>query len=145
MTDPNTKIDVQPDKANGLLVAELQHRMTNLFSVVNALARRSLNDYSSLAEARDAFVGRLEALALGVRGSGAHQGRLERCKLKRSRSFGAQAICRLNRDRGARCDPELLGSAELCTRLARTRDQCLEIWGVLRLWWGSQSWLGRNG
>jgi two-component sensor histidine kinase len=46
-----------------LLVAELQHRIKNLHAVVHALAYHSLKGDLPLAEAREIFIGRLEALA----------------------------------------------------------------------------------
>jgi len=46
-----------------LLVAELQHRTKNLFAVVHWLALRSLRGDQTLDQAREAFVGRLKALA----------------------------------------------------------------------------------
>lgn len=46
-----------------LLVGELQHRTKNLFSVVRALALRSLRGNYTLDEAREAFTGRLQALS----------------------------------------------------------------------------------
>lgn len=48
---------------NSIVVAELQHRVKNLFAVIHALAVRSLSGDSSLEEARQAFIGRLDALA----------------------------------------------------------------------------------
>ncbi len=65
MTETSTNIGagVQSSGADGLLAAELQHRIKNLYAVIQALARRSLNGDSPLEEARDAFIGRLEALA----------------------------------------------------------------------------------
>ncbi|MFZ5783392.1 MAG: DUF4118 domain-containing protein [Pseudomonadota bacterium] len=46
-----------------LLIRELEHRTRNLFGLVHTLAARSLAHASSLAEAREAFLGRLAALA----------------------------------------------------------------------------------
>lgn len=46
-----------------LLIAELQHRIKNLHAVIHALASHSLKGDLPLAEAREVFVGRLEALA----------------------------------------------------------------------------------
>jgi PAS domain S-box-containing protein len=51
------------EETEKLLSAELQHRMKNLFAVIQALAMRTLRGELSLDEAREAFVGRLQALA----------------------------------------------------------------------------------
>jgi two-component sensor histidine kinase len=64
--DTHAGADLGCGAANGpatLLVAELQHRIKNVFAVIHALALRSLNGDSPLEEAREAFIGRLEALA----------------------------------------------------------------------------------
>ena len=45
-----------------LLVGELEHRTKNLFAVVYALAHRSLRGDHTLDEAREAFLGRMQAL-----------------------------------------------------------------------------------
>ncbi len=45
-----------------LLVGELEHRTKNLFAVVHALAHRSLRGNHTLDEAREAFIGRMQAL-----------------------------------------------------------------------------------
>ncbi len=45
-----------------LLAGELEHRTKNLFAVVHALAHRSLRGDHTLDEAREAFVGRMQAL-----------------------------------------------------------------------------------
>lgn len=65
MTETGTNVGagVQSGGANGFLAAELQHRIKNLYAVIEALARRSLNGDCPLKEAREAFIGRLEALA----------------------------------------------------------------------------------
>lgn len=47
-----------------LLMRELAHRGRNLISVVQAIAFRTLSGDRTLPEAREAFVGRLQALAL---------------------------------------------------------------------------------
>jgi two-component sensor histidine kinase len=46
-----------------LLRREVQHRTKNLFAVIQAVARRSLSGHPGLESARDAFVGRIMALA----------------------------------------------------------------------------------
>jgi two-component sensor histidine kinase len=46
-----------------LLMRELAHRGKNLLSVIQAIATRTLSGERTLDEARDAFVGRLQALA----------------------------------------------------------------------------------
>lgn len=51
------------DETEKLLLAELQHRTKNLFAVVHALALRTFRGNHALDEARDAFVGRLSAMA----------------------------------------------------------------------------------
>ena len=65
MTETGTNVGagVQSGGANELVAAELQHRMKNLFAVIEALARRSLTGDCPLDEARETFIGRLEALA----------------------------------------------------------------------------------
>lgn len=45
-----------------LLAGELEHRTKNLFAVVHALAHRSLRGNDTLDEAREAFLGRMQAL-----------------------------------------------------------------------------------
>jgi two-component sensor histidine kinase len=62
-TSANTGAGYPSANEHELLVAELQHRIKNLFAVINALARRSLSGDYSLEEARDTFIARLEALA----------------------------------------------------------------------------------
>lgn len=59
----NVEESVPSEGVNGFLAAELRHRIKNLFAVVAALARCSLNGDGSLEEARKAFISRLEALA----------------------------------------------------------------------------------
>ncbi len=51
------------ERREKLLAGELQHRTKNLFAVVHALAQRSLRGEQTLDEAREAFAGRIEALA----------------------------------------------------------------------------------
>jgi two-component sensor histidine kinase len=69
MAETSTDIEASQDSDIGIadgsisLVAELQHRVKNLFAVIHALAVHSLSGDSSLEEARRAFIGRLEALA----------------------------------------------------------------------------------
>jgi two-component sensor histidine kinase len=46
-----------------LLVGELNHRVKNTLAIVQSLAHQSLSDQASPAEAKAAFVGRLQALA----------------------------------------------------------------------------------
>jgi two-component sensor histidine kinase len=46
-----------------MLVSELQHRSSNLLTVVQAIAQRSLAGSNSLEEARQTFQDRLNALA----------------------------------------------------------------------------------
>jgi len=46
-----------------LLVGELNHRVKNTLAIVQSLAHQSLADHASPAEAKAAFVGRLQALA----------------------------------------------------------------------------------
>lgn len=46
-----------------LLLRELQHRTNNLLAVVSSIARRTLVDGRKMAEAREALLGRLQALA----------------------------------------------------------------------------------
>ncbi|MGC1587153.1 MAG: PAS domain S-box protein, partial [Rhodomicrobium sp.] len=50
------------DEREKLLVGELEHRTKNLFAVVHALAHRSLRGNHTLDEAREAFLGRMQAL-----------------------------------------------------------------------------------
>ena len=67
MTETSTNIGGSAEPgANGsstLLIAELQHRAKNVFTVIEALARCILNGDRPLVEAREAFIDRLEALA----------------------------------------------------------------------------------
>jgi PAS domain S-box-containing protein len=51
------------EETEKLLAAELQHRTRNLFAIVQALAHRSLRGDPALDQAREAFAGRLDALA----------------------------------------------------------------------------------
>jgi two-component sensor histidine kinase len=51
------------EETEKLLSAELQHRTKNLFAVVQALAIRSLRGDPLLDQARETFIGRLQALA----------------------------------------------------------------------------------
>lgn len=46
-----------------LLLRELQHRTNNLLAVIASIARRTLLEGRTIPEARDAFLGRLQALA----------------------------------------------------------------------------------
>lgn len=46
-----------------LLLRELQHRTNNLLAVISSIARRTLLDGRSMCDARDALLGRLQALA----------------------------------------------------------------------------------
>ena len=52
----------QVEEREKLLVGELEHRTKNLFAVVHALAHRSLRGNDALDEAREAFLGRMQAL-----------------------------------------------------------------------------------
>jgi two-component sensor histidine kinase len=68
MTETSTNTGASPgsetaDRLESLVIAELQHRAKNLFAIIHALALRSFADSSTLDEARDAFIGRLQALA----------------------------------------------------------------------------------
>jgi two-component sensor histidine kinase len=51
------------DREKDILIAESQHRMKNFFSVVHALARQTATEGISANEYREAFLGRLCALA----------------------------------------------------------------------------------
>ncbi len=46
-----------------LLLRELQHRTNNLLAVISSIARRTLLDDRTMSEAREALLGRLQALA----------------------------------------------------------------------------------
>jgi two-component sensor histidine kinase len=51
------------EQRQALLMRELAHRGKNLLTVIQAIARRSLNRERTLDEAREVFIGRLGALA----------------------------------------------------------------------------------
>ena len=57
----------QAEQVSGTLVREVQHRANNLLAVVQAIANRSLSKHYSLAEAKTAFEGRLQALGRTTR------------------------------------------------------------------------------
>ena len=53
----------QAEERRKLLIGELNHRIRNLFTVVQAVATNSLSGERTLAEARDSFLDRLDSLA----------------------------------------------------------------------------------
>jgi two-component sensor histidine kinase len=53
----------QAEERERLLTRELRHRTKNLFTVIGAIAKRSLSGQQTLDQAREAFLGRLIALA----------------------------------------------------------------------------------
>jgi two-component sensor histidine kinase len=53
----------QAEEWERLLTRELRHRTKNLFTVIAAIAKRSLTGQQTLDQAREAFLGRLIALA----------------------------------------------------------------------------------
>ncbi|HEX5244074.1 MAG TPA: sensor histidine kinase [Tepidisphaeraceae bacterium] len=53
----------QAEQIQATLSREVQHRSSNLLSIVQSLAHRSLTSYATIEEARTAFEGRLESLA----------------------------------------------------------------------------------
>lgn len=63
----NLMVDIsdrkRAEETEKILVRELQHRSNNLLTVVQAIAQQSLSGDFSLAEAKQVFEGRLQALA----------------------------------------------------------------------------------
>jgi len=51
------------EETEGILLQEVQHRSSNLLAVVQTMAHRTLSTSSTLEEAKEAFEGRLQALA----------------------------------------------------------------------------------
>ena len=51
------------DETQATLAREIEHRSSNLLSIIQTIATRSLSGSSTLAEAREVFVARLQALA----------------------------------------------------------------------------------
>jgi len=68
------KILVQ-ERQTDLLSKELQHRTSNLLTVIQSIAHRSLSGDLSLAQAREVFDARLQALARTPRADELQHGR----------------------------------------------------------------------